>query len=74
MDRWVGGIQATYIVLGLAAQAGFGAALIQTEILPAWVGQTTVVWSLLWLLVVGLGIPAILFIMPAVIGVALLLT
>ncbi len=72
VDRWVGGIQAVYIFLGLAAQAGFGAALIQTDILPAWVGQTTLVWSLVWLVVIGLGIPAILFIMPAVIGAALL--
>lgn len=73
VDRWVDGIQAVYIVVGLAAQAGFGAALIQTDLLPVWVGQTTLVWSLVWLVVIGLGIPAVLFIMPAVIGVALLL-
>lgn len=74
MERWVGGIQAIYIVLRLAAQAGFGAALVQTDLLPAWVGQTTLAWSLVWLVVIGLGIPAMLFIMPAVIGAALLLT
>lgn len=72
LDRWVSAIQAVYIFLGLAAQAGFGASLLRTELLPSWVGQATLVWASAWLMVLGLGIPAILFVMPAVIGLAVL--
>lgn len=74
LNRWVGAIQVTYVVLGLAAQAAFGASILKTGLLPAWVGQTTVVWSLAWMVVLGLGIPAVVFIMPALIGVVLLLS
>ena len=72
LQRWVGAIQVTYIVLGLGGQAAFGASLIRTGLLPGWVGRTTLVWSMIWLVVLGLGIPAVLFIMPALIGVVLL--
>ncbi len=69
-------IQFVYTVLGFAAQAGFGAALLKSTLLPSWVGQTTLVWGLVWLVADSffLGIPALLLIMPAVIGVALLNT
>lgn len=72
LDRWTGGIQAVYLALGFAGQASFGAALLASGLLPSWIGQVTVVWGLGWLVVLGLGIPAILFVMPAVIGVVLL--
>lgn len=74
LQRWVGAIQVIYIVLGLVGQAAFGASLLKTGLLPAWVGRTTLVWSMIWLVVLGLGIPAVLFIMPALIGVVLLLS
>lgn len=69
-------IQFVYTILGFAAQAGFGAALLKTRLLPSWVGMTAVVWGLFWLVLDSffLGIPALLLFMPAVIGVALLMT
>lgn len=72
LRRWTNGIQVIYIVLGLTAQAGFGIALLQTGLLPSWIGRFTLFWSVGWLAVLGLGIPAIVLIAPAVIGVALL--
>lgn len=74
VNRWVNGMQGIYLFLGFAAQAGFGAALLRTELLPSWVGMTSLIWGLGWLTVLGLGIPAILFILPALIGTALLVT
>lgn len=74
VDRWVRGMQAIYLFLGFAAQAGFGAALLRTELLPSWVGTTSLLLGLAWLVVLGLGIPALLFIVPAIIGGALLFT
>lgn len=69
-------IQFVYTILGFAAQAGFGAALLKTRLLPPWIGMTAVVWGLVWLVLDSffLGIPALLLLMPAVIGVALLMT
>lgn len=69
-------IQFAYTILGFAAQAGFGAALLKTRLIPSWAGMTAVVWGLVWLVLDSffLGIPALLLFMPAVIGVALLTT
>lgn len=71
---WTNGLQAVYILFALAAQAGFGAALLQTGLVSSGVSWFTLIWSLGWLFVLALGIPAILMIAPAVIGVALLFT
>lgn len=61
-------------LLALAAVAVLGWSLKGTPILPPWVGSATLVWSVLWLAggIVGVGIPALAFVMPAVIGAALL--
>jgi hypothetical protein len=68
-------IQFAYTLLGFAAQAGFGVALLKSKLLPSWVGQMTLIWGLVWLVADSffLGIPALLLIMPAVIGISLLL-
>lgn len=69
-------IQVIYTGLGLLALAGYGWALIQTQLVPLWIGWATVGWSLLWIvaLLMGLGtIPAVLFVMSPVIGIALLI-
>lgn len=71
---WTNGLQAVYILFALAAHAGFGAALLQTGLVSSGVSWFTLIWSLGWLFVLALGIPAILMIAPAVIGVALLFT
>lgn len=67
----------TFVVLALVAQATFGAALLQTGLLPAWVGWTTLVLNLGYLLVIAVVrprevyYPAIHFVAPLIIGLAL---
>lgn len=69
-------IQFVYTILGFAGQAGFGVALLKTSLLARWVGQTTLAWGLVWLVLDSffLGIPALLLFMPAAIGVTLLMS
>jgi hypothetical protein len=65
-----------YVVLGLLATAGFGWALLQTGMLPSWVGWLAVAWGLLWSGVTlrgAEGIPLLPMVIPAVIGVALVI-
>jgi hypothetical protein len=59
----------------LLAVAGFGWGILRTGLLAPGVGQAAMGWSVLWLIggLVGVGAPAIPLIMPAVIGVALLM-
>lgn len=59
----------------LVAVAGFGWGIVRTGLLAPGIGWTAMGWSLLWLAggLAGVGAPGILFIMPAVIGIALLL-
>lgn len=65
-----------YQLLGLLATAGFGWALLQTGILPSWVGWVTVGWGMLW---TGVhlrsvnAIPLLPMVMQVVIGMSLLL-
>jgi len=58
----------------LVAEVGFGWGILRTKILAPWVGWINIGWGVLWLAahLVGIGVPAIPLIMPAVIGVALL--
>jgi hypothetical protein len=67
-------IQFAYTVLGFAAQAGFGVALLKSTLLPHWIGRITLIWGLVWLVADSFffRIPALLLIMPAVIGASLL--
>ena len=65
-----------YQLLGLLATAGFGWALLQTDILPGWVGWVTLGWGVVWagvFLKTSDGIPLLPMVMQGVIGVALLL-
>lgn len=65
-----------YQWLGLLATAGFGWALLQTGILPSWVGWVTVGWGVLWAGVHSRSdetIPLLPMVMQIVIGVSLLL-
>lgn len=64
-----------YQLLGLLATAGFGWALLQTGLLPGWVGWFTLGWGVLWtgvLLKSSEGIPLLPMVMQLVIGAALL--
>lgn len=65
-----------YQLLGLLATAGFGGALLQTGLLPGWVGWVTVGWGLLWAgvhLRSDETIPLLPMVMQLVIGIFLLL-
>lgn len=74
LKAWTNSFFSVGYVVHFAAVAGFGWGILRSGLLEPWVGQVTVGWSLLWLLgsLVGVGAPGIPFIMPAVIGVALL--
>jgi len=71
---WIGSAFRVAYVVHLAATAGFGWSILRSRLLPSWVGRVTIGWGVLWLVgyLVGAGLPAILFIMPPVIGGALL--
>jgi hypothetical protein len=59
----------------LLAVAGFGWAIMRSRLLPPSLGWATIGVSLLWAVgtLAGVGAPGLVFIMPAVIGIALLL-
>ena len=65
-----------YQIVGLLATAGIGVALLQSNLLPAWIGWITLGWGALWtaaLLKMSEGIPLLPMVMQIVIGAALLL-
>jgi hypothetical protein len=67
-----------YVVLAFLAQAAIGAALIQTELVAAWVGWATIIWNLAWLAILSIlsphnmYYPALHHVAPLIIGIALL--
>jgi hypothetical protein len=67
-----------YVVLAFLAQAAFGVALLQTELLAAWVGWITIVWNLAWLVILfsfnprNIYFPVLHHFAPLIIGIALL--
>jgi hypothetical protein len=75
LRQWAGTFQLIYLFLGLVALVGFGGALLKIHLVPTWISITSLVWGVAWLvaLLFGVGIPAVLFIMPTVIGAALIL-
>lgn len=68
----------TYVVLAFLAQAAFGAILIRTGFLPAWVGWAAVVWNIGWLVVLPIITPGDIYFpvlhhpIPLLVGMALL--
>ena len=65
-----------YQLLGLLATAGFGWALLQTDMLPTWVGWVTFGWGIVWAAVflkTSEAIPLLPMVMQVVIGISLLL-
>jgi hypothetical protein len=67
-----------YVVLALLGQAAVGAAIVQSGLLPAWIGWTAIVWNLAWLIILPVTTPADVYfpvlhhLMPLVIGASLL--
>jgi hypothetical protein len=76
-DDWNYPQVVAYVVLALLAQAAFGVALLQTGLVPAWVGWTTLIWNFGYLLIIlivrprEVYYPAIHYVAPLVIGIAL---
>jgi hypothetical protein len=74
LGAWVSDAFGVAYVAHLVAMTGFGWAILRARLLAPWVGWAAIGWSILWLAgyPLSIGAPGILFIMPAVIGVALL--
>lgn len=74
LDAWVSAMFRLGYVLSLASMVGFGWSLLGGTLVAPWVASLTVGWSALWLVagVIGVGIPALVFVMPAVVGLALI--
>ena len=66
------------VVLAFLAQAGIGGALLQAGLLARWIGWVTILWSLVWLVVLPVITPEDIYfpilhhLMPLLIGGALL--
>jgi hypothetical protein len=67
-----------YVVLAFLGQAAIGAALLQSALLPPWVGWTTLIWNIAWLVVLPVVSPDDLYypilhhVAPLLIGIMLL--
>lgn len=74
LEAWVSDAFRVAYIAHLVAMAGFGWAILRAGLLAPWVGWAAIGWSILWLAgyPLSIGAPGILFIMPAVIGAALL--
>ena len=76
LRQWVNGsIQLVYMTFGFSSMIAYGWALLRTKVLPDWVGWTMLAWSLawlIWILVTQDSLPAVFFILPLLIGVALM--
>ena len=76
LRQWVNGpIQLVYMTFGFISMAAYGWAILRTGVLPRWLGWVTVGWSLAWLIVILVTqdtLPAVAFVPPLLIGVALL--
>ncbi|MCC7451762.1 MAG: hypothetical protein IT324_30415 [Anaerolineae bacterium] len=67
-----------YVVVAFLAQAAFGASLLRTGLVAAWVGWATILWNLGWLLIMlivrprDIYYPVLHHVAPLIIGIALL--
>jgi hypothetical protein len=67
-----------YVVLAFLGQTAVGVALLQSQLLPSWVGWTTITWNIGWLVALPIFSPDDLYypllhhMAPLVIGIMLL--
>jgi hypothetical protein len=67
-----------FVVLAFLGQAAFGAAILRTGLLPAWVGWATILWNLAWLVILPIARPQdvyypwLHYVAPLIIGIMLL--
>ncbi len=75
LRAWISSFFRVAYITHLVAMVGFGWGILRAALLAPWVGWAAIGWSALWLVggLAGVGVPGILFIIPAVIGVSLLL-
>lgn len=72
------GLVNIYVVMAFLAQAAIGGAVVLSGLLPAWMGWVTITWNITWLVVLALFarrdmyFPILHYVMPVVIGIALL--
>jgi hypothetical protein len=73
------GLIVVYVIIAFLAEAAIGGAVIQSVLLAAGIGWATIVWNIAWLIVLSLFsrrdiyFPILHYVMPLVIGIALLL-
>jgi hypothetical protein len=77
-QEWLQTLIVVHVVLNFLAQAIFGASLLQTGILPGWVGWATILWNLACLVYLpifhprDIYYPWLNYVAPLIIGVMLL--
>jgi hypothetical protein len=71
---WISTGKMLYTALSLFSLICFGWAIMKTKLAPAWLGKVAVGWGLVWLLawITRSTFPAILFVIPPLIGIVLL--
>jgi hypothetical protein len=57
-QKYVYPLIVVYVVLAFLAQAAIGGALLQSHLLPAWIGYAAIAWNLAWLIVLPIASPA----------------
>jgi hypothetical protein len=73
------GLVVIYVVMAFLAEAAIGGAVVQSELLAAWIGWATILWNIAWLVVLSLisrrdmYFPILHYLMPFVMGIVLLL-
>jgi len=76
--EWVYPQFVVHVVLAFLAQATFGVALLRTGLAAGWVGWATIIWNLVWLVVLPIAFPRDIYfpwlhyVAPLIIGIALL--
>ncbi len=76
LREWVNGpVQLRYVTFVNTSMAFYGWAFLRTGVLPRWIGWSTLIWSLGWLIlavVIQLTLPATYILLPLLLGVALI--
>jgi hypothetical protein len=71
--RWMySTVQQIYVNIGLLSIAAYGWAILETGLLPAWLGWFSIGWGLIWLIPFAWwqdNLPLVLFVPPLVIGI-----
>jgi hypothetical protein len=77
-QEWLYAPTVVHVVLAFLAQAAFGASLVQTSLLPGWVGWATIIWNLGLLVYLPvfkpreIYYPFVYYVAPILIGIMLL--